>query len=127
MEQPRMPPPRMRISAWRVADAGSDTVLGSLGRFWQHKTTRLPQIPASKPTNRQTQPQDINILLAVRLASMVDFRPSDQSAKGRSSARWTAEGHHAEGVSGRPQADELGGAGPDCDGGTRRCRRSGKH
>src|ERR1041384_722574 len=77
-----MPPPSIRISAWRVAGAGSDTATGSLARFWQHETTRTAKIPASKPTNCQIQPHDINISLAVALISMLELNPSDQSAKG---------------------------------------------
>jgi hypothetical protein len=44
-----------------------------LGRFCMHETTWMPKIPASKPTKRAVQPQDINISLADARISMLDF------------------------------------------------------
>src|SRR6185295_860522 len=43
------------------------------GRFCMHETTWMPKIPASKPTKRAVQPQDINISLADARISMLDF------------------------------------------------------
>src|SRR5687767_2044221 len=114
-----MPPPRMRISAWRVADAGSGTVAGSplrafLWRFCQHETTRKAKIPAPKPISPQIKHSILTIHLRTRgIPCWISIeRPNHQRAK---LGPTTQEAEYAEVVSGR-----LVGARPH-RGGLARC------
>ena len=77
-----MPPPRIRISAWRVAWLIRARWAAPWGAFVSTKPHECAKFQHQNQQTTQLNHRILTFRLRISLNSMLDFRSSDQSAKG---------------------------------------------